>query len=326
MDLISVVVPVYNVEKYLNRCVESIVNQTYKNLEIILVDDGSTDSSPAICDEWAQKDNRIKVIHKKNGGLSSARNAGIKALTGKYVCFIDSDDYIEINTFELMLKSITKDDYDVCICSANLVDKDYNIISKENYKSSTFSGEEVMKAFLTGKVFESISACDKLYKVSVIRNNNITFNEEEKWGEDFPFNYLYFKKVDKLISIDDRLYNYLTKRNGSITNGITYGKVMRWENNYKPILLNERNNYGNYIIALEKYAQELMKCCRELLQSRNAQLINNCYQKIVEEIKHHRNEFLSLKDLSIILKLSIIIISISPQLFKTFYLIYKKLI
>lgn len=326
MDLISVVVPVYNVEKYLNRCVESIVNQTYKNLEIILVDDGSTDSSPAICDEWAQKDNRIKVIHKKNGGLSSARNAGIKALTGKYVCFIDSDDYIEINTFELMLKSITKDDYDVCICSANLVDKDYNIISKENYKSSTFSGEEVMKAFLTGKVFESISACDKLYKVSVIRNNNITFNEEEKWGEDFPFNYRYFKKVDKLISIDDRLYNYLTKRNGSITNGITYGKVMRWENNYKPILLNERNNHGNYIIALEKYAQELMKCCRELLQSRNTQLINNCYQKIVEEIKHHRNEFLSLKDLSIILKLSIIIISISPQLFKTFYLIYKKLI
>lgn len=323
MELISVVVPVYNVEKYLNRCIESIVNQTYKNLEIILVDDGSTDSSQMICDEWAEKDKRIKVIHKKNGGLSSARNAGLKVLTGKYVCFIDSDDYIEINALELMLKSIISDDYDVCICNTNLVDNDYNIISKENYKSSIISGDDIIKSFLTGKVFESISACDKLYKVSVIKNNDITFNEKEKWGEDFPFNYLYFQHVKKLISIDDRLYNYLIKRNGSITDGITYGKVMRWENNYKPVLLNEKNNYDNYIIALEKYAQELMKCCRELLQSRNNELINNCYLKIVNEIKYYRKEFLPLKHLSKILKLSIIIISISPQLFKTFYLLYK---
>ena len=106
MDLVSVVVPVYNVEKYLNRCVESIVNQTYKNLEIILVDDGSLDNCPVMCDEWAKKDNRIKVIHKKNGGVSSARNAGIDKSNGKYISFIDPDDYIEENMYFLMIKKI----------------------------------------------------------------------------------------------------------------------------------------------------------------------------------------------------------------------------
>ena len=92
--LISVIVPIYNVEKYLTKCIESIINQTYKNLEIILVDDGSPDKSPIICDEYAKKDNRIKVIHKKNGGLSDARNYGMSLATGEYISFIDSDDYV----------------------------------------------------------------------------------------------------------------------------------------------------------------------------------------------------------------------------------------
>ena len=93
--LVSVIVPVYKVEKYLDKCIESIVGQTYENLEIILVDDGSPDNCPTMCDEWAQKDSRIKVIHKENGGLSSARNAGLDACTGDYIGFVDSDDWIE---------------------------------------------------------------------------------------------------------------------------------------------------------------------------------------------------------------------------------------
>ena len=95
--LISVIVPIYNVEKYLNRCIESIVNQTYKTLEIILVDDGSPDNCPQICDEWKEKDNRIKVIHKKNGGLSDARNAGLDIAQGEYIAFVDGDDFLEEN-------------------------------------------------------------------------------------------------------------------------------------------------------------------------------------------------------------------------------------
>ena len=105
-DLISVIVPVYKVEKYLDRCVESITNQTYKNLEIILVDDGSPDNCPKMCDEWAQKDSRIKVIHKENGGLSDARNAGLDVAAGDYISFVDSDDWIDLETYELVLKKM----------------------------------------------------------------------------------------------------------------------------------------------------------------------------------------------------------------------------
>lgn len=102
MPEISVIVPVYKVEKYLDRCIESIVNQTYPDLELILVDDGSPDNCPALCDAWAERDERIRVIHKKNGGLSSARNAGMDVMCGKYVCFIDSDDWIELNFLEVL--------------------------------------------------------------------------------------------------------------------------------------------------------------------------------------------------------------------------------
>ena len=103
---ISVIVPVYNVEKYLDNCINSIVNQTYDNLEILLVDDGSKDNSGSLCDEWALRDNRIKVIHKQNGGASSARNAGLDAATGEYIGFVDADDYIDIDMYEIMYAEI----------------------------------------------------------------------------------------------------------------------------------------------------------------------------------------------------------------------------
>lgn len=111
--LISVIVPIYNVEKYLVRCVDSIVNQTYKNLEIILVDDGSPDRCPQMCDDYAEKDSRIKVVHKKNGGLSDARNAGMAVATGEYISFIDSDDWIETSMFELLLNNIFQYDCEI---------------------------------------------------------------------------------------------------------------------------------------------------------------------------------------------------------------------
>ena len=109
MKKVSVIVPVYNVENYLEECVNSILNQTYENLEIILVDDGSTDNCPQICDDWAKKDKRIKVIHKANGGVSSARNVGLDNATGEYIGFVDSDDYIDITMYEKMLKLLKKE-------------------------------------------------------------------------------------------------------------------------------------------------------------------------------------------------------------------------
>ena len=117
MDKISVVVPVYNVEKYLRKCIDSIINQTYKNLEIILVDDGSPDKCGEICDEYAKKDNRVKVIHKKNAGVSSARNDGIDNATGEYIIFVDSDDWLEDNAIEIMVDKLNEYDYDCVFCN-----------------------------------------------------------------------------------------------------------------------------------------------------------------------------------------------------------------
>ena len=116
MKKISIIVPVYKTEQYLDRCVESIVNQTYNNLEIILVDDGSADNCPAMCDKWAEKDNRIKVIHKENGGVSSARNAGIDAASGEYIGFVDGDDWIDTDMYDFLMSHFD-DDTDIVRCS-----------------------------------------------------------------------------------------------------------------------------------------------------------------------------------------------------------------
>ena len=122
-ELITVIVPVYKVEKYLDRCVQSIVDQTYTNLEIILVDDGSPDNCPKMCDEWAKKDKRIKVIHKQNGGLSDARNAGLEKAKGKYVGFVDSDDYISPIMYEKLYKCIIDNQADMAMCGFSTVDE-----------------------------------------------------------------------------------------------------------------------------------------------------------------------------------------------------------
>ena len=115
--LISIIVPVYNVEKYLSKCIDSIINQTYKNIEIILIDDGSTDSSGAICDKYALVDSRIHVLHIENSGVSNARNVGLNHATGDYIGFVDSDDYIEPNMYELLLEELIADDVDVVQCN-----------------------------------------------------------------------------------------------------------------------------------------------------------------------------------------------------------------
>ena len=127
--LISVIVPVYKVEKYLNRCVNSIINQIYKNLEIILIDDGSPDKCPYICDEWSKRDSRIKVLHKQNGGLSDARNAGLKIATGEFIGFVDSDDWIAPEMYERLLTAIIKDQSDIAECNVKMVWKN-NLQSK----------------------------------------------------------------------------------------------------------------------------------------------------------------------------------------------------
>ena len=143
-ELISVVVPVYNVEKYIDKCINSIINQTYKNLEIILVDDGSPDNCGKICDEYAKKDNRIKVTHKENGGVSSARNIGIKNATGDWLTFVDADDWIENNFVEQLLKIGNQENAEIVLCGYNRVNRNNKCEVNASGDKETFNSSEYL--------------------------------------------------------------------------------------------------------------------------------------------------------------------------------------
>ena len=146
MDLISIIVPVYKVEKYIHRCVDSVINQTYKNIEIILVDDGSPDNCGRICDEYAAKDSRIKVIHKPNGGLSDARNCGIEAADGEWLMFIDSDDWIESNMAETLLNIAINNNVRMAVCGVVLFDDEKEYVPEYlKVEEGFFSAEEIFK-------------------------------------------------------------------------------------------------------------------------------------------------------------------------------------
>lgn len=211
---ISVIVPVYNVEEYLARCVDSILAQTYENLEVILVDDGATDTSGAICDDFAAKDSRVWVIHKENGGLSSARNAGLEAATGEYIAFADSDDWIEPDAYAHLLGLMEKHQVKL-VCGGR-----YDVSGKTGQRTvglcprreEVISGEE-----LAGRIFLwdgcDSSACDKLYHRSLLENFRYP---EGKVCEDVPVTYKIVLQADRVAMSDKPFYNYY-HRPGSIS-------------------------------------------------------------------------------------------------------------
>lgn len=213
MSEVSVIVPVYNVENILNNCIDSILNQTYKDLELVLVDDGSPDNSGKICDMYAEKDNRITVIHKENGGVSSARNAGIELASGKYICFVDSDDFLECDYLkELINIKNNYPEYENIWCGFQTV-SDYfksnvkKVIADSSQSLSLFSNTNIMS--LHEKWLDS-SPCNKLYNRRIIFENSITFPLDLSLGEDLLFNLDYIDCTNgKIIVINKPLYNYI---------------------------------------------------------------------------------------------------------------------
>lgn len=204
-ELVSVVVPVYNVEKYINKCIDSIINQTYKNLEIFLIDDGSTDNSGRICDECAEKDERINVIHKKNGGVSSARNFGIQEASGKWITFIDSDDWVEKNFCERLINEAKKNDADVALCAYNRVTD--SKFEKINANSKIVACDRKEYLINTLNPQTGFGFCHmKLYKHNVIKD--IRFDTDLKVGEDALFNEKISRNLSKAIYVGESLYNY----------------------------------------------------------------------------------------------------------------------
>lgn len=215
-DLISVIVPVYNMEQYLERCINSIKKQSYSNLEIILVDDGSTDHSADMCDTYAQEDQRIKVIHKVNGGLSDARNAGLAIATGTYIGYVDSDDWIEPQMYQKMYEACIENEAQVAVCRYAKVYSD-ETIRGGNHKTTVFERDSILKVYLSDNsdyiVYNSVWS--KLFAREIIVGEIFPVGKN---SEDIMYTTRAFCKVTKAVYVDECLYNYVLDREGSIMN------------------------------------------------------------------------------------------------------------
>jgi glycosyltransferase EpsJ len=216
MPLVSVIIPIYNVEKYLTRCLESICRQSLSNIEIICVNDGSPDNCGKICDEYSIQDKRIKVIHKENGGLSSARNAGLNIATGDYLYFIDPDDHLDLNLLEKMVNISIKERCEVVLCGyKTLPDEKVNIPKYELNKTLN----PIKMIINNPKVHSHNDLCFVwrfLFQRNIIMANNIKFNEKVHVGEDFIFNLEVLIKSTNVHVLGEALYYYTVDNQSSI--------------------------------------------------------------------------------------------------------------
>lgn len=208
---VSVIVPIYNTEDYLEKCIKSIIEQDYKNLEIILVNDGSTDSSLEICNRFKKQDNRIIVVDKKNSGQADARNAGLKLATGYYISFIDSDDWIDRKMISSLVKNIEMYSCDVSVCSLHLTKKDYEEKNNDKYKIKIINPEDA--EYITAKYGYGASVCNKLYKKDKIEK--ILF-EKSFCNEDGTFNDKVYDKANKIVFQNSKYYHYFLRDNSTI--------------------------------------------------------------------------------------------------------------
>lgn len=242
-ELISVIIPAYNVEPYIERCLKSVVNQTYKNLEIIIINDGSTDNTPFLCDKWEKQDKRIRVIHKENGGLSSARNIGIENAQGDYLAFVDSDDWIEIDMYEYLIQLIKLYSVDVAFCDfARKRNKRKIQLKNRKEKIVVREGEDIDRYFyrINGEKSSYAVWCG-LYKSTSIKD--IRFIENEI-NEDVLFRYEIYKKVRKIAFSNLYKYNYFVNKEGITQRKLSqkdYSLFRIWD-----YIVTQEQSGGNY--------------------------------------------------------------------------------
>lgn len=271
--LISVVIPVYKVEEYLNRCVDSVINQTYENLEIILVNDGSPDNCPKICDEYAKKDSRIKVIHKENGGLSDARNAGIDKATGKFITFIDSDDYIDNDYVECLYNAIEEDGTKLSICSHRVIYDTGRIIEKETKERTVLDSKKVLERILYDEGID-LSAWAKLYSIDLFKK--VRYPKGRVY-EDAATTYKLIDLCDKVSIASFGKYNYMI-RSDSISNNKFTSKKMD--------LITSTKEMTDYIY--NKYPDLKSACDRRLMYA----YLSTLSQLVKDKDKHEEEKVL----------------------------------
>lgn len=276
-DKISIVVPIYKVEKYLDKCVESLTQQTYRNLEIILVDDGSPDACPMICDDWAEKDNRVVVIHKKNGGLSDARNVGIEVATGEYITFVDSDDYLSIDFCALLFDTLKKNNADIAMSDVLLKYEDESLIKSTNITKNKEVCIPGIEAIYDKDIRYNMTAWAKVYKLELFEGVKYPIGRLHE--DEFVF-FKLFTKCNLFVINNNAKYYYLQRGTS-----IMYTKT---EKNVRDILdaFEEKYNYlemnvkQNHQLNLELYARELRSMYPSIRK----------YSQIKKEIREKYNE------------------------------------
>lgn len=252
---ISVIVPIYKVEKYLNRCVDSIINQTYQNLEIILVDDGSPDNSGLISDEYASIDHRVKVIHQSNGGLSDARNAGIDIATGDYIGFVDSDDFIHPDMFRDLYDRIQKHDADIAQCSYRAVTED-TFIDPGADNEKVINNLEALELIYTRYNVDYVVAWDKLYRKHLF--DSIRFPKAKIHEDEFT-TYKLFYLSGKIVVFDKKYYYYYQSPDSIIRSGFNLKKLHYTDAMEERIrFFKEKGLTGLHSLASRKYAQWIL--------------------------------------------------------------------
>ena len=255
--LISIIIPVYNTGKYLHRCVDSILAQTYTDFELLLIDDGSTDSSGAICDKYAEKDSRVRVFHKENGGVSSARNLGVDYARGEYIMFVDSDDYMFPMMCNIMKSTIERENVDCVICGTQESGGGYWKPSV-NDVVSIIELQELMSPFLVTELLSP--PWNKIFKRKLITTQ---FKEDISFGEDLIFNLEYFKNCEKIVFITDSPYFHNKENENSLVVKVQKERLCDIEAVLQAVLkfTKERSTeiYSKYFKDIVVYSRQILK-------------------------------------------------------------------
>lgn len=285
--LISVVVPVYNVEPYLRKCVDSILGQTYRNLEIILVDDGSPDGCPAICDEYAEKDRRVKVIHKLNGGLSDARNVGMESAIGKYLMFVDSDDWLEVNSVKILLKASLKYNAQLVIGGTRRVeDVTLRTMKAENDGTlQVLSNTQAMSNFFQN----GCAAWGRLYLREI--HDDIQFPTGEI-NEDEAIVLLLLERCKTVVIVGEVVYNY-RYRPESITTSAFFGKKLAWYRHCADNLAWIKSHHPEFeLLAAKRLCDSVLWSLREIALSDHE--FTSQRIELLDDVKKHYTYYRSL--------------------------------
>lgn len=265
---ISIIVPVYNAGKYLNNCIQSLIGQTYKDIEIILVDDGSTDGSAELCDIWAARDGRIKVVHKKNGGASSARNSGLDNASGEFIGFVDGDDYVDLDMYEKLLDLIVENHADASSCG--MIRESENgykeIWGDDNAPIEVLGRSELLKLIGEANGILPVSQCNKLYSKNVIQN--IRFNTDLKYAEDVLFNFDVAENIKIMVIQNIPRYHYVN--NSDSVSHIKFNAARFDEHRVMDILFNRvKENPDIYQYCIKGDVLKSFRTIKEMCLSGN---------------------------------------------------------